>query len=192
MGAGVCGDDGCAAGTGCRARGGRGERRAGHSNLGLRNGYGECTLRGDRGQGRQNLAGVEGVVDMVAGGLWFVARAGAGVVEGAWVKPAPVVTGDGDDVNACNAITACVAGIAGRACVVGDVPVDRHGRGGGSNWSGRAPGVAWVRFDGWLLLGPRTPGWRRRMKSGGAGRPQGSPLQEKGWGLGGGASLQLG
>ena len=56
---------------------------------------------------------------MVAGGLWFVARAGAGVVEGAWVKLAPVVTGD---VNACNAITARVAGNAGRACVVGDVP----------------------------------------------------------------------
>ena len=64
-----------------------------------------------------------------------MARAGAGVVEGAWVKPAPVVTGDGDDVNACNAITAGVAGIAdiaGRACVVGDVPVDRHGRGLGA------------------------------------------------------------
>jgi len=123
----VCGDDGWAAGTGCRARGGKGERRAGHLKLGLQCGYGECTLSGDSGQDPSKWAGDEAAVDMVAGGLWFAARAGAGVIEGAWIKPAPVVTGDGDDVNACNAITAGFAGNAGRACVVGDVPPCRCG-----------------------------------------------------------------
>ena len=81
------------------------------------------------GRRREGVGGSGGWSPVVRGS-WFVARAGAGGL-GAWVKPVPVVTGDGDDVNACNAITACIAGNggnAGRACVVGDAPADWGGR----------------------------------------------------------------
>ena len=116
----------------------QGERRAGHLNLGLQNGHAQCTLSGNRRQVPHLAAGGErvwaGVVDgrrwFVVRGSWFVARAGAGGL-GAWVKPVPVVTGDGDDVNAGNAITACIAGNGGNACsdcVVGDAPADWGGR----------------------------------------------------------------
>ena len=73
-----------------------------------------------------------GVVD---GRRWFVVRGlWRGRVRGAWGRGSsrvPVVMGDGDDVNACNAITASIAGNggnAGRACVVGDAPADWGGR----------------------------------------------------------------
>ena len=59
----------------------------------------------------------------------FVARAVWGAGLGERVKPV-LVAGNGDDINACNAVSACVASIAGRDCVVRDAAAERGGRWG--------------------------------------------------------------
>ena len=79
VGAGVCGDAACAGGLCCQARGGRGERRAGHLNLGLQNGHAQCTLSGNRRQVPHLAAGGERVwAGVVDGRRWFVVRGEGG------------------------------------------------------------------------------------------------------------------
>ena len=81
-----------------------------------------CVLRdrqiGARGRGREWR--------LDAGGWWFVTGSAEGPVLRARVRPV-LMAGDGDAINACSAVSACIAGSlgsAGRYCVAGDGPSD--------------------------------------------------------------------